>query len=89
MVCKHVLFFPNNSSIILGSRYLTARYRRNGLKSMFVEFAVPTAWPVQCIIDDLEENRSSPEYVIVEQLGHSGSGKCMIYYRTGDLLRQK
>ncbi|RFU32106.1 hypothetical protein B7463_g4227, partial [Scytalidium lignicola] len=36
-------------------RYLTSSLHREGLKSMLREFAKPTAWPVHCIINDLEE----------------------------------
>ena len=40
--------------MIAGARYLVEVEHRNAVKDMLHEFSKPTAWPVGCIIDDLE-----------------------------------
>jgi hypothetical protein len=38
-----------------GGRYLSEKQHQEGLVAMLQDFSVPTGWPVNPIIDDLQE----------------------------------
>lgn len=52
------------STDLLGGRYLTEVRHRSGLIAMLRNFSIPTGWPVDPIIEDLEMHWSTTERMV-------------------------